>query len=112
MSFVNCGDTATCVWLSVLRIAVNPAHSSCLSHHVLAEVALASGSIAKAEEESRTAHCEAKGCGLYLLSLLRTRDLTRRVLKADGRGAEGEAMIDAACGMMGKDRALFAGLLA
>ena len=54
---------------------------------------------------------DARGCGLYLLELLCARDLVQFVYEGQGRAAEGEAMIEAAAGRMGKPVSDFEELL-
>ena len=73
-------------------------------HRVLAEVAHGRADAGEAEHEFRAALYEARSCGWRYLALLCARDLKRMVLNGDGRGAEGNAMIDAVCASMGKGR--------
>ena len=65
----------------------------------------------EAESEFRAAFQEARSCGWKYLALLCVRDLKKMVLDGDGRGAEGDAMIDEACTAMGKGRAKFTEVL-
>ena len=81
------------------------------SHRVLAEAAHARQDAGGAERAFRAAHEEARSRGLNYLALLCARDLKKKVLDGDGRGAEGDAMIDGACEAMGKEREEFAGIL-
>ena len=81
-------------------------------HRVLAEAAHGRQDMeVEAEREFRAAHEEAWSCGWRYLALLCARDLKKMVLDGDGRGDEGDAMIDAACTAMGKGRGKFAGVL-
>ena len=80
-------------------------------HRMLAEVAHGRGDMEEAENEFRMAMEEAKSGGWRYLVLLCARDLKKLVLDGDGRGAEGDAMIDEACKSMGKRRELFAEVL-
>ena len=80
-------------------------------HRVLAEIAHGRGDTDEAEREFRTALEQARSCGMNFLALLCVRDLKKLVLDGDGRGAEGDAMIDEVCASMGKGRGQFAGVL-
>ena len=80
-------------------------------HRVLAEIAHGRGDTEEAEREFRTALEQARSCGMNFLALLCVRDLKKLVLDGDGRGAEGDAMIDEVCALMGKARGQFAGVL-
>ena len=80
-------------------------------HRVLAEAAHSLGDMEEAEREFRTAHEEARSAGWRYLALLCARDLKRMVLDRDGRGAEGDAMIDGVCALMGKARGTYAEVL-
>ena len=80
-------------------------------HRVLAEAAHGRQDTKEAEREFRAAHEEAWSCGWRYLALLCARDLKKMVLDGDGRGAEGDAMIDEACAAMGKGREKFGGVL-
>ena len=80
-------------------------------HKVLADAAHARQDVGGAERAFRAAHEEARSCGWNYLALLCARDLKKKVLDGDGRGAEGDAMIDGACKAMGKEREEFAGIL-
>ena len=77
-------------------------------HRMLAEVAHGRGDTEEAENELRMAMEEAKSGGWRYLVLLCARDLKKLVLNIDGRGAEGDAMIDEVCVLMGKGRGRFA----
>lgn len=80
-------------------------------HRVLAELAHGRENAHEAETEFRAALEEAKSCGWKFLVLLCARDLKKMVLDKDGRGAEGDAIIDGACAAMGKGRGKFGGVL-
>ena len=80
-------------------------------HRVLGIVATRRGDAAAAEVAFLAGAEDARGCGLYLLELLCARDLVQFVYEGQGRAAEGEAMIEAAAGRMGKERADFDALL-
>ena len=80
-------------------------------HRVLAEAAHGRKDMKEAEREFRAAHEEAWSCGWRYLALLCARDLKKMVLDADGRGAEGDVMINEACAAMGKTRGTFAEVL-
>ena len=80
-------------------------------HRVLAEVALGRGDTQEAERELRVAHEESSVSGFDFIAMLCARDLKTMVLDRDGRGAEGDAMIDGACAAMGKQRAQFVGVV-
>ena len=81
-------------------------------HRVLGIVATRRGDHAAAEEAFKAGAEDARGCGLYLLELLCARDLVQFVYEGQGRAAEGEAMIEAAAGRMGKPVSDFEELLA
>ena len=81
------------------------------SHRVLAEAAHARQDAGGAERAFRAAHEEANSCGWNYLALLCARDLKKKVLDGDGRGAEGDAMIEGACEAMGKGRGKFTAIL-
>ena len=74
---------------------------------MLAEAAHGRGDLREAEREFRAAHEEAWSCGWRYLALLCARDLKKMVLDGDGRGAEGDAIIDEAFEAMGKGRGVF-----
>ena len=69
---------------------------------MLGIVAHRRGDHAAAEEAFKAGAEDARECGLYLLELLCARDLVQFVYEGQGRAAEGEAMIEAAAGRMGK----------
>ena len=81
-------------------------------HRVLGIVATRRGDAAAAEAAFLAGAEDARGCGLYLLELLCARDLVQFVYEGQGRAAEGEAMIEAAAGRMGKPVSDFEELLA
>ena len=81
-------------------------------HRVFGIVATRRGDHAAAEEAFKAGAEDACGCGLYLLELLCGRDLVQFVYDGRGRAAEGEAMIEAAAGGMGKPVCDFEELLA
>ena len=80
-------------------------------HRVLGIVATRQGDQAAAEAAFKAGAEDARECGLYLLELLCARDLVQFVYGGQGRAPEGEAMIEAAAGRMGKERADFEALL-
>ena len=80
-------------------------------HRVLAEISHGRGEAEEAEREFRTAVEQARSCGMNYLALLCVRDLKKLVLDSDGRGVEGDAMIDGVCALMGKTREQFAEVL-
>ena len=80
-------------------------------HRVLGEIAQGRGELEEAEREFRTALEQAGSCGMNYLALLCARDLKKLVLDGDGRGAEGDAMIDGVCALLGKGRERFAEVL-
>ena len=81
-------------------------------HRVLGIVATRRGDHAAAEEAFKAGAEDARGCGLYLLELLCARDLVQFVYEGQERAAEGEAMIEAACERMGKERSELETLIA
>ena len=81
-------------------------------HRVLGIVAKRRGDLAAAEAHFLEGAEEARACGLYLLELLCARDLVQFVYEGQGRAAEGDAMIEAAAGRMGKPVSDFVELLA
>ena len=80
-------------------------------HRVLGIVFTRRGDQAAAEEAFKAGAEDARECGLYLLELLCARDLVQFVYEGQGRAAEGEAMIEAAAGRMGKPVSDFEELL-
>ena len=80
-------------------------------HRVLGRVATRRGDAESAEAALIAGAGDARECGLYLLELLCARDLVQFVYEGQGRAAEGEAMIEAAAGRMGKPVSDFEELL-
>ena len=80
-------------------------------HRVLGVVATRRDDAAAAESSLLAGAEDARECGLYLLELLCARDLVQFVYEGQGRAAEGEAMIEAAAGRMGKPVSDFEELL-
>ena len=70
------------------------------------------GDAESAEAHFRSAMNEARTARAYVLEIIAAREWQRHVLEAAGRAAEADAVIDTACGRMGKERAAFGTLLA
>ena len=81
-------------------------------HCVLGRVAARGGDAESAEAHFRSAMNEARTARAYVFEIIAAREWKRHVLDAAGRAAEADAVIDAACGRMGKDRATLESLLA
>ena len=79
---------------------------------VLGRVAARGGDAESAEAHFRSAMNEARTARAYVFEIIAAREWKRHVLDAAGRAAEADAVIDAACGRMGKERATLESLLA
>ena len=79
---------------------------------VLGRVAARGGDAESAEAHFRSAMNEARTARAYVFEIIAAREWPRYVLDAAARASEADAVMEAACGRMGKERATFDSLLA